>query len=200
MHANTHTRIHTNTQTRTHTNTHARAHTHTHTHTHHRYRLLLQRILKIDILYVDFLCLQSINNSHKDWICGLAFMPGGNCLLSGCRGGLLKLWNIDTCNMLGEIRAHDSPINSITTNSSLIFTASKWVAEVLSCGEAEVFFCLLAEVLSCRIAEVLFSRNPYCSLTVATLCGILSAGMWVAEGLFLMDFNTQFSIKVLAWI
>ncbi|KAK2159171.1 hypothetical protein NP493_1742g00002 [Ridgeia piscesae] len=68
---------------------------------------------------------QSINNSHKDWICGLAFMPGGNCLLSGCRGGLLKLWNIDTCNMLGEIRAHDSPINSITTNSSLIFTASK---------------------------------------------------------------------------
>ncbi len=35
--------------------------------------------------------LQSINGAHKDWITGLSFMPGGNALLSGCRGGILKV-------------------------------------------------------------------------------------------------------------
>jgi len=67
---------------------------------------------------------QSINNSHRDWITGLAFMPGGNALLSGCRGGFLKIWHIDSCQQLGEIRAHISPVNAIATNSRLIFTAA----------------------------------------------------------------------------
>ncbi len=71
------------------------------------------------------LCLQSINTAHKDWITGLTFMPGGNCLLSACRAGYLKLWHIDNCSQLGEIKAHTNTINSVTTNSSLIFTASR---------------------------------------------------------------------------
>ena len=70
-------------------------------------------------------CIQSMNNAHKDWVCGLAFMPGGNCLMSGCRGGLLKLWHIDNCTLLGEVKAHSAPINAIATNSDLIFSASK---------------------------------------------------------------------------
>ncbi|XP_064634867.1 kinesin-like protein KIF21A isoform X2 [Lineus longissimus] len=67
---------------------------------------------------------QSLNSAHKDWVCGLAFMPGGNCLLSCCRGGYLKLWHVDSCMQIGEIKAHTSPVNAITTNSSSVFTAS----------------------------------------------------------------------------
>ena len=70
---------------------------------------------------------QSVNSAHKDWICGLQFMPSGNILLSGCRGGYLKLWNVENCQPLGEIRAHTNPINAIATNSTAIFTASKYV-------------------------------------------------------------------------
>uniref|UniRef100_A0A4W3GPV7 Kinesin family member 21B n=1 Tax=Callorhinchus milii TaxID=7868 RepID=A0A4W3GPV7_CALMI len=68
--------------------------------------------------------LQQIPNAHKDWVCALAFVPGRSLLLSGCRGGVLKVWNIDNFSPLGEIRGHDSPINAICTNSSKIFTAS----------------------------------------------------------------------------
>ncbi|XP_055899663.1 kinesin-like protein KIF21A isoform X3 [Biomphalaria glabrata] len=67
---------------------------------------------------------QSINAAHKDWVCALDFVPGTNLLLSGCRGGLLKMWQPETCANLGEIKAHASPINAIATNSSAIFTAS----------------------------------------------------------------------------
>ncbi|XP_059806391.1 kinesin-like protein KIF21B isoform X3 [Hypanus sabinus] len=68
--------------------------------------------------------IQQIPNAHKDWVCALAFVPGRDLLLSGCRGGMLKVWNIDNFTPLGEIRGHDNPINAICTNSSRIFTAS----------------------------------------------------------------------------
>jgi len=67
---------------------------------------------------------QSINNAHKDWIMGLAFMPGLNCLLSGCRAGVMKVCHIDNCSLLGEIQAHNSQINAICANSNMIFSAS----------------------------------------------------------------------------
>ena len=69
--------------------------------------------------------LQSVNSAHKDWICTMQFMPNSNTLLSGCRAGYLKLWNVDTCAQIAEIQAHRSPINAIATNSTCIFTASK---------------------------------------------------------------------------
>ncbi|XP_041467223.1 kinesin-like protein KIF21A [Lytechinus variegatus] len=67
---------------------------------------------------------KAMSNAHKDWICALDFLPSYNCLLSGCRGGYLKLWNIETCTPVGEMKAHTSPINSIATNSTHVFTAS----------------------------------------------------------------------------
>ncbi|XP_071100198.1 kinesin-like protein KIF21A isoform X1 [Haliotis cracherodii] len=67
---------------------------------------------------------QSMNAAHKDWVCALDFMPGGNFLLSACRGGTLKLWQMDSCAQIAEIKAHSSPINAIATNSTSIFTAS----------------------------------------------------------------------------
>uniref|UniRef100_V5IJV2 Putative kinesin-like protein kif21a n=1 Tax=Ixodes ricinus TaxID=34613 RepID=V5IJV2_IXORI len=69
----------------------------------------------------------SLNQAHKDWICALSFMPnpgGPPVLLSSCRGGMLKLWNADNCSLVGQLRAHTSPINAIATNSSCVFTAS----------------------------------------------------------------------------
>jgi WD40 repeat protein len=67
---------------------------------------------------------RSLNNAHKDWICGLAFLPGGNTLISGCRAGHLRLWDATSCAQTGEMKAHNSTINAIAVNNSLVFTGS----------------------------------------------------------------------------
>uniref|UniRef100_A0A4W4E763 Kinesin motor domain-containing protein n=1 Tax=Electrophorus electricus TaxID=8005 RepID=A0A4W4E763_ELEEL len=79
-------------------------------------------IKKWDLTRKDLL--QQVPNAHRDWVCALGVVPGSPALLSGCRGGVLKLWHTDTLSTLGELRGHESPINSITTNNSLLFTAS----------------------------------------------------------------------------
>ncbi|XP_052400035.1 kinesin-like protein KIF21A isoform X1 [Carassius gibelio] len=79
-------------------------------------------IKKWDLTRKDLL--QQVPNAHRDWVCALGVVPAFPILLSGCRGGVLKLWNTDTLSPLGELRGHDSPINSISTNSSHLFTAS----------------------------------------------------------------------------
>ncbi|XP_044798555.2 kinesin-like protein KIF21B isoform X6 [Bubalus bubalis] len=67
---------------------------------------------------------QQIPTAHKDWVCALAFVPGRPMLLSACRAGVVKVWNVDNLTPIGEIKGHDSPINAICTNSRHIFTAS----------------------------------------------------------------------------
>ncbi len=72
---------------------------------------------------------RGVNNAHRDWICGLGFLPPGGSgsgpvLVSGCRAGHLKLWAADTCAPLGEMKAHNSSINAISTNGSHVFTGS----------------------------------------------------------------------------
>ncbi|XP_057557377.1 kinesin-like protein KIF21A isoform X2 [Hippopotamus amphibius kiboko] len=79
-------------------------------------------IKKWDLAQKDLL--QQVPNAHKDWVCTLGVVPGHPVLLSGCRGGILKLWNIDTCVPVGEMRGHESPINAICVNSTHIFTAA----------------------------------------------------------------------------
>ncbi|KAK1799565.1 hypothetical protein P4O66_000445 [Electrophorus voltai] len=71
--------------------------------------------------------IQQIPNAHKDWVCALACLPGRPTLLSACRGGSLKVWNVDNFTPIGEIKGHDSPINAICTNSKQIFTASRYI-------------------------------------------------------------------------
>uniref|UniRef100_A0A8C3TM96 Kinesin family member 21A n=1 Tax=Chelydra serpentina TaxID=8475 RepID=A0A8C3TM96_CHESE len=80
-------------------------------------------IKKWDLAQKDLL--QQVPNAHKDWVCALGLVPDSSVLLSGCRGGILKLWNVDTVTPVGEMRGHDSPINAICTNSSHIFTAAE---------------------------------------------------------------------------
>ncbi|XP_069440734.1 kinesin-like protein KIF21A isoform X16 [Ovis canadensis] len=79
-------------------------------------------IKKWDLAQKDLL--QQVPNAHKDWVCALAVVPGHLVLLSGCRGGILKLWNIDTFVPVGEMKGHESPINAICVNSTHIFTAA----------------------------------------------------------------------------
>uniref|UniRef100_A0A663LPA5 Kinesin motor domain-containing protein n=2 Tax=Athene cunicularia TaxID=194338 RepID=A0A663LPA5_ATHCN len=79
-------------------------------------------IKKWDLAQKDLL--QQVPNAHKDWVCALGLVPGAPVLLSGCRGGTLRLWNVDTFAPIAEMKGHDSPINAICTNSSHIFTAA----------------------------------------------------------------------------
>ncbi|XP_030646391.1 kinesin-like protein KIF21A, partial [Chanos chanos] len=79
-------------------------------------------IKKWDLSRQDLL--QQVPNAHRDWVCALGIVPGSAALLSGCRGGVLKLWHTDTLSSLGELRGHESPINAISTNNSQLFTAS----------------------------------------------------------------------------
>lgn len=67
-------------------------------------------------------------------MCALAFVPGRPMLLSACRAGLLKVWNVDNFTPIGEIKGHDSPINAACTNSKHVFTASRWVPGMVSWG------------------------------------------------------------------
>uniref|UniRef100_G3Q5K3 Kinesin family member 21A n=1 Tax=Gasterosteus aculeatus aculeatus TaxID=481459 RepID=G3Q5K3_GASAC len=67
--------------------------------------------------------LQSVS-AQADWVSALGTMPGSPVLLSGCRGGLLRLWHADSLAPLGEVRGHDSPINGLASNGNQLFTAS----------------------------------------------------------------------------
>uniref|UniRef100_T1J740 Kinesin motor domain-containing protein n=1 Tax=Strigamia maritima TaxID=126957 RepID=T1J740_STRMM len=87
---------------------------------------------------------QSINQAHKDWVCGLCILPGNQVLLSGCRGGFVKLWSVESCAQICEIKAHASPINSVTSNSTSVFTASSdgtigvWKMKGNECASSEI--------------------------------------------------------------
>lgn len=70
---------------------------------------------------------QQSASAQTDWVSALGVVPGSPVLLSGCRGGLLRLWNTDSLAPLGEVRGHDSPINGLAVNGSQVFTASEWV-------------------------------------------------------------------------
>ncbi|KAM4712041.1 kinesin-like protein KIF21A isoform 4-T4 [Anableps anableps] len=67
--------------------------------------------------------LQAVS-AQTDWVSALGVVPGSPVLLGGCRGGLLRLWHANSLVPLGEIQGHDSPINSLATNSTQLFTAS----------------------------------------------------------------------------
>ncbi|XP_055632289.1 kinesin-like protein KIF21B isoform X3 [Toxorhynchites rutilus septentrionalis] len=64
---------------------------------------------------------QSLNNAHKGWVSGMAIY--GDILLSSCRGGVIRLWNVKNCDSLAEMKT-DQSINDIVTNDNRVFTAS----------------------------------------------------------------------------
>uniref|UniRef100_A0A8C6YIF4 Kinesin family member 21A n=1 Tax=Naja naja TaxID=35670 RepID=A0A8C6YIF4_NAJNA len=89
-------------------------------------------IKKWDLAQKDLI--QQVPNAHKDWVCALGVVPDSSVLLSGCRGGILKLWSGDTFAPISELKGHDSPINAICSNSSHIFTASEKLPHLATMG------------------------------------------------------------------
>ncbi|VEL34895.1 unnamed protein product [Protopolystoma xenopodis] len=72
------------------------------------------------------------SQAHKDWILGMSLTTDGSILVSGCRGGTLKLWRVEDCAFLGEVQtAHDGAINAIRIQKDRIFTASRQVVYYL---------------------------------------------------------------------
>eukprot|EP00117_Sycon_ciliatum_P027246 scpid25067/ scgid22182/ Kinesin-like protein KIF21A len=73
---------------------------------------------------------QSVNGAHNAWVCALlkvqSSSAGGQSgvLVSGCRSGMVKLWQLGTCAPNGEIAAHKQPINAMAANDGQLFTAS----------------------------------------------------------------------------
>jgi len=73
--------------------------------------------------------IRTMNMAHKDSVQALKLVGNGNdynndLLVSGCKGGILKVWDSESCKLISEIKAHSSSINSIDSNSNFIFTGS----------------------------------------------------------------------------
>ncbi|XP_031616973.1 kinesin-like protein KIF21A isoform X2 [Contarinia nasturtii] len=64
---------------------------------------------------------QSLNNAHKGWVSGMTISD--DILLSACRGGIIRLWNVNTCESIADMKT-DSAINDIVCNRQLIYTAA----------------------------------------------------------------------------
>ena len=70
---------------------------------------------------------QAVDGAHPQGsvIHSLGIFPASTPLLvSGCKGGLVKLWNTESCTYIGEVQAHKGSINTVATNDSFIFSGS----------------------------------------------------------------------------
>ncbi|CAA9997522.1 unnamed protein product, partial [Nesidiocoris tenuis] len=81
----------------------------------------------------------SVNAAHRDWVTDLCYSPSGSVLISASRDGTVKLWSVDSCADMGEIKAHDSPINALAANSTHIFTASNFLDKYLLCFKVSIY-------------------------------------------------------------
>lgn len=74
---------------------------------------------------------QSQYQAHANWVCALDLVrsdDGDEVLVSGGRGGVVKLWDVESFGAIGDLQAHSSTVNCIASNNSHIFTASRYVA------------------------------------------------------------------------
>ncbi|KAI3366866.1 hypothetical protein L3Q82_009516 [Scortum barcoo] len=103
--------------------------------------------------------LQQSASAQADWVSALGVVPGSPVLLSGCRGGLLRLWHADSLAPLGEVRGHDSPINGLATNSSQLFTASEMNNSFLNMASIGDFDPLNASIPATKVEITVSCRN-----------------------------------------
>ena len=71
------------------------------------------------------------NGAHKESVLSMVSVRGGTAglLLSASKDGVIKGWNPESCECLGELKAHDVSINQMVlrrgdSSSSLLLTAS----------------------------------------------------------------------------
>ena len=50
--------------------------------------------------YIILFCPQHMTAAHKDWVSALDLLRPQNVLLSGCRGGMLKLWRVENSALI----------------------------------------------------------------------------------------------------
>uniref|UniRef100_A0A7N8Y3X6 Kinesin family member 21A n=1 Tax=Mastacembelus armatus TaxID=205130 RepID=A0A7N8Y3X6_9TELE len=83
-------------------------------------------------------------SAQPDWVSALGMVPGSPVLLSGCRGGLLRLWHADSLAPLGEVRGHDSPINGLATNKKQLIVKKLYGYVLSSPGDSPVLLTFLS--------------------------------------------------------
>ena len=66
----------------------------------------------------------SITSAHATYVSAMASLDDGQNLISGSVKGALKVWDIDTCKLIGEVSAHEASVNAIAAAGNQVFTAS----------------------------------------------------------------------------
>ncbi|KAF0029616.1 hypothetical protein F2P81_018721 [Scophthalmus maximus] len=104
--------------------------------------------------------LQQSASAQADWVSALGVVPGSPVLVSGCRGGLLRLWHANSLAPLGEVRGHDSPINGLATNGSQLFTASEMNNSFVNMASTGNFDPLNASIPATKVEITVSCRSP----------------------------------------
>jgi kinesin family protein 4/21/27 len=69
--------------------------------------------------------IQSIDGAQSNTITSLVLLPGAYSLVSGCKGGEMKVWafkDAGKIDLYGKVRVSKQPINAMATNSDNVFT------------------------------------------------------------------------------
>ncbi|XP_077966230.1 kinesin-like protein KIF21A isoform X5 [Styela clava] len=80
--------------------------------------------------------------AHTSWVSTLDMVNfnGKEILLSGGRDGIVKLWDVGSLSVVGDLRAHSDTVNDIASNNELIFTASNdKKIRVWRCTDSSIF-------------------------------------------------------------
>ena len=92
-------------------------------------------------------------------------LPDNDILMSCCRSGVVKLWSSETCNQLDEVKAHSSSVNCLATNSSNLFTASRWASVCsfffVSVSTSDFFSLPLSTISSNHYFQTFLSKHSF---------------------------------------
>jgi len=51
---------------------------------------------------------------HANWVTAVAITPNGRRAMSASAGGVLRLWDLDACQLLRTLEEHVDPANAVT--------------------------------------------------------------------------------------
>ena len=95
----------------------------------------------------------------------MCMLPDNDILMSCCRSGVVKLWSSETCNQLDEVKAHSSSVNCLATNSSNLFTASRWASVCsfffVSVSTSDFFSLPLSTISSNHYFQTFLSKHSF---------------------------------------
>jgi len=74
---------------------------------------------------------------HRGSVNGLAISPDGKTLATACSDGALRLWNVDTRDLVRVIIAHDGPANDVAWSPDGMFLATSGDDQTVRIWEAQ---------------------------------------------------------------